>query len=187
MLQAENQQLHEGVVALSTPQTKRKTELGHDVTCHTAKFLDGRDLAALLGTSRTGESAVKALGPSQPYLQKCSVPIPSDLPRFTEGCKDLMENVMGLFSAVIVMAKNFNDDNVKGVINMVQFDIQDHTDPHNPETIFEDKIDSVQGFMWIRVERKFTLVKRPLRRHGAEAAATYFSNEKELVQAIKKH
>ena len=85
-----------------------------DCTYHSgveAKFLDGAALAALLGTSKNGESAVTSLGPSQPYLQKCSVPgiaVPSTLPRFTEGCKYLKKNIVGPFSAVIVMAQDLN-------------------------------------------------------------------------------
>ena len=73
------QEVEKRVVALSAlsemQPARRRTEFPGDVARHIANFLDGADLAALLGTSKNGESAVTpSLGPSQPYLQKCSVP-----------------------------------------------------------------------------------------------------------------
>ena len=54
--------------------------------------------------------------PSEPGPSVFGDP-PSGLPRFDKGCKHLWENILGLFSAVIVMAKNFNDG--EDVINLI--------------------------------------------------------------------
>ena len=64
------------------------------------------------------------------------------------------------------MAKNFNDG--EDVIDMVKFDIQDHTG--NPKTIFEYIPPEIpfQAFTWDTVEKKFSV-----------------NEEKELVKAIR--
>ena len=169
---------------LSETQPERKTELGHDITRRTAEYLEGSDLRALRETSKDGESAVTSLGPCQPYLQRCATPrvfgvLPSELSRFTEGCEHLWKNILGLFSDVIVMAKKSNDGE-EYVINMVKFDIQDHT--NNPKTIFTYPPDTeipFQVFTWDTVEKKFSVIPHRQKMGGL--------NEDELVTAIQAH
>ena len=188
LLEATIRQLQE---ALSETQPERRTELVHDMTRLSAEFLQSSDLAALAETSKAGKRVVTSLGPSQPYLQKCAAPSvfgdpPIGLPRFDEGCKHLWKNILGLFSAVIVMAKKFNDG--EDVINMVKFDIQDHTD--NPKTIFKyipsDTEIPFQAFTWDTVEKKFSVMKAPRRGHPP-TGPVYLNEEEELVKAIQEH
>ena len=195
-LQAQMQQLQEHEkeatirqLQLSETQPERKTELGHDMNRLSAEFLQGPDLAALAETSKAGKRVVTSLGlPSQPYLQKCALPylfgvLPPNLRKFTEGCEDLWKNILGLFSDVIVMAKEFNDGE-EHVINMVKFDIQDHTD--NPKTIFPynptDTEIPFQVFTWNTGNKKFSVMK-PLH----SRVPPVYLDEEELVRAIQNH
>ena len=163
-LQEHEKELEARQQQLSEMQPERKTKLGHDITRRTAEYLEISDLAALAEASKDGQSAVTSLrtslGPSQPYLQKCAAPcvfgvVPSESSRFTEGCEHLWKNILGLFSAVIVMANNFNNCETQfNVISMVTFDIKDHTDI--PMTIF--KSFEIGWFIWDHQRtKKFTV------------------------------
>jgi hypothetical protein len=170
---------------------QRKTELGHDITRRTAEYLESSDLPALRETSKDGESAVTSLGPSQPYLQKCAAPcvfgvLPSESSRFTEGCQHLWKNILGLFSAVIVMANNFNNCEtqfklINARVGGISFDIQDHT--AHPTTIFkyEDALLHHQSFTWNEWEKKFS--HNSLQNIGRPV----YLDQEECVKAIEKH
>ena len=109
-------------------KTGRQVEL-EDIfgtTGDIASYLRNADTSALAMTSKSMRKAVKKQGPRQPYVKRCieqnsNYQLPLE---FFEGCGNLYENIMRLFSSVVVMASEVNLNGI-GVMNMVKFDIQD--------------------------------------------------------------
>ena len=179
-------------------KTDEQTELENilHTTGNVASYLRVVDLPALAMTSTNNHDHVKKQGPRQPYVKICLLEQNSgnDIPpsEFIQGCKHLFENIMGLFSSVVVMANRVNL-NATGVhrahtfrcINEIIVDIEDSTDVDTAarQTVFTyDKeffSSSVQSLHWDTHRQQFLQKIR--------GKTEWFSTEEESEDAIYKH